>query len=380
MAIYLDYAATAPLREEAREAWLAAADAVNPGGQYASGRRARGILDDAAEAVAAALGCEPIEVIFTGSGTEADNLAVTGLYRARLAAGAADRIISTPIEHPAVARTVAATGARVDELPVGRDGVVRPELERALAADGAALATCMWANNETGAIQPVAALAAQASAAGVPFHVDAVQAVGHVPVNFGELGATTLAASAHKFGGPRGVGLLLARRSPAPQAVLHGGGQQRGLRSGTIDVAGAAATAAALVASCAEMREEGRREARLRDLLLRGIVERIPDAIVMTPRGDAALPGHVHVAFPGAEGDSLNMLLDARGIECATGSACASGVNRASDVLLAMGVPEADARGALRFTLGRGTSESDVSQVLTELPDVVRLARGAGMA
>lgn len=369
--IYLDHAATTPMRPVAVEAWVRHAQALNPGGQYSSGRRARSVLEDARETIAGLLGCEPVEVIFTASGTEADNIAVQGLF----AASPLNRVVTTPIEHPAVLETVAALGAEVELLPVDAAGRVG---DLTALDTPAALATCMWANNETGAIQPVAEIIARATAVGTPVHVDAVQMVGHLPVDFAGLGATTLAASAHKFGGPRGVGLLLARRSPAPTGVLHGGGQERGIRPGTVDVAGAAATAAALQEAVAELEGEAQRLRQLRDELRRGIAERVAGVVFHTT--EPALPGHLHMSFPGAEGDSLLMLLDSLGVEASTGSACAAGVNRASHVLLAMGVSETAARGALRLTLGRTTTGADVAAVLELIADVAARARAAGMA
>ena len=371
---YLDHAATTPMRQAAVDAWVDHAGAMNPGGQYASGRAARRVLDDARELIAGLLGADPVEVVFTASGTEADNLAVTGLHRA----SGLDRVVSTPIEHPAVLEPVKAldlSGAPVDLMPVGPDGRVA---DLSALDTPAAVACCMWANNETGALQPITEVIARASAAGTPVHVDAVQVVGHLPVDFHTLGATTLAASAHKFGGPRGAGLLLARRSPAPSPVLHGGGQERGIRPGTLDVAAAAATAAALTEAVAEIDAEAVRLAALRDRLREGILGRVDDVMVHTTA--PALPGHLHLSFPGAEGDSLIMLLDAAGVEASTGSACASGVNRASHVLLAQGVSERDTRGAVRFTLGRTTTGADVDAVLDVIADVVARARLAGMA
>ena len=254
MSHYFDYAATQPMRQAAIDAWVAAAGSVNSGAQYASGRKSRSVLDDAREKVAELLGCEPIEVIFTASGTEADNIAIQGLYRAA-ERGPEERrtrrIISTPIEHPAVRDTVATLerqGATVELLPVDRHSRVSDLSALDTPAD---LATCMWANNEIGALQPVEDIVARASAQEIPVHIDAVQVVGKLPINFVELGATTLAASAHKFGGPRGIGLLLARRSPAPQPIAYGGGQERGIRPGTVDVASAAGLAAALEESVA---------------------------------------------------------------------------------------------------------------------------------
>lgn len=377
MTIYLDHAATTPLRDVARDAWLDASTAVNPASQYGSGRRARGQLDTARETIAELLGCEPIEVIFTASGTEADNIGVAGQFYAR-SAQHGNRVVSTPIEHPAVMDTVnALRGADVHYLPVSKSGVIT---DLTPLKEPAAVATCMWANNETGAIQPVEDVIAAARATHTPVHVDAVQVVGHRHVNFHELGATTLAASAHKFGGPRGVGILLAKRSPAPQGVIFGGGQERGIRSGTVDVAGAVSTAAALTEAVSEIDAEESRLRALRDQLRRAISSGVDDVVFHTPEGDQSLASHLYMSFPGAEGDSLIMLLDHKGIEASAGSACHMGVNRASEVLLAMGVDEKTARGTLRLTLGRTTTQEDIAAVAEALPEVVRLARLAGMA
>ena len=373
--VYLDHAATTPMRDCAREAWLEASQLLNPGGQYATGRRARAALEQAREDIASLLDCEPIEVVFTASGTEADNIAIQGLYKA----SDSRRIVSSPIEHPAALETVrglaAGAGAEVTWMDVTPTGTVDPGTRLDTPA---ALVSCMWAHHATGAIQPIGDIVSAAAAQKIPVHIDAVQAIGHIPVSFAESGATTLAASAHKFGGPRGTGLLLAARSPAPTGVLFGGGQERGIRPGTADVAGAVATAAALKEAIHEMDTDRQRVADLRDQMRAGILSQVDDVIVHTP--DEALPGHLHLSFPGAEGDSLIMLLDSLGIECSTGSACSSGVNRASEVLLAMGVSEHDARGAIRFTLGRTTTSDDVATVLGVIGDVVARARIAGMA
>lgn len=360
---YFDHAATSPLRPAAREAWIEAST-YNPGGQYALGRKARAAVSGAREMIASLLDCEPIEVIFTASGTEADNIAVQGLFRA----SSLNRVVSSPIEHPAVAETVKNLGAQVEYLQVAPSGhvIVGPEL-----SEPAALVTCMMANNETGAIQPVSDIVV---ATNTPVHVDAVQAVGHIPVSFAQLGVTTLAASAHKFGGPR-VGLLLAKRSPAPAPVLFGGGQERGIRPGTVDVAGAVATAVALEEACAEMTAESTRLSALRDRLL-GALQSL-GAVVHTAQ--PALPGHAHVSIPGAAGDSLIMLLDMQGIAAATGSACSNGVNRASETLLAMGVSDSLARSALRLTLGRTTTAEDVDKLIAILPSVISQAQLAGL-
>ncbi|QPK84030.1 cysteine desulfurase [Corynebacterium qintianiae] len=371
---YLDHAATTPMRQCAIDAWVEHSAELNPGGQYGSGRRAAAVLAEAREEIASLLGADPVEVIFTGSGTEANNIAVRGLFRA----SPLERVVSSPIEHPAVLETVKSLavteGADMSWLPVGGDGHVS---DLSALESPAAVACLMWANNETGAIQPVAEAAARVAESGTPLHVDAVQVVGKLSVDFHALGATTLAASAHKFGGPRGTGILLARRSPTPAAVLTGGGQERGLRSGTVDVASAAATAAALREAVAESDRARREIGALRDALVAGVLASVPGARVTS--AEPVLPGHAHFLFPGANGDALIMLLDSRGIEASTGSACAAGVNRSSHVLEAMGVPQREAAGALRLTLGRTTTTSDVELVVREIAVVVERARVAGM-
>ncbi|MBV7295128.1 cysteine desulfurase [Corynebacterium sp. TAE3-ERU12] len=379
----LDYAATAPLRPEAKAALVAALDADygNPSGHYASGRVAKRALEEARETIAGHLGCQPIEVIFTSGGTEADNLGIRGLYALRNKDTPRPAIAAAAIEHDAVGHAIAATGAELIELPVTPQGRVDEDAARDLIAahaDRLALVSCMWANNETGAIQPVAAVAEAARDAGVPVHIDAVQAVGCEDVNFAASGAATLAVSAHKFGGPRGIGALIVRRDMKLEALLRGGGQERGLRSGTPDVASAVGMAAAVAACRAHGEQEHVRVARLRDQLRDGIVQRVENVVVHT--SEPALPGHVHVSFPGAEGDSLLMLFDAAGVGCSTGSACSVGVNRPSHVLLAMGVDEMVARGAIRFSLGWASTQADVDAVLACVSDTVQRARAAGMA
>ena len=366
--VYLDHAATTPMRQCAIDAWVENAGALNAGSQHAAGRKANAVLADARERIASALGADPVEVVFTGSGTEANNIGVRGLY----GASGGGRVVSTPIEHPAVLEVVKSLG-QTAWLPVGKDGVVS---DLSALDSPAAVAAVMWANNETGAIQPVRETVARADAAGTPVHVDAVQAVGHIPVHFHELGAATLAASAHKFGGPRGMGILLARRSPAPKPVILGGGQERGIRSGTVDVASAAATAAALEEAVAEMGQERQRIAGLRDSVIAGVTAAVPEVIVA--KHEPCLPGHAHFMFPGANADALIMLLDAQGIQVSAGSACASGVLRMSHVLEAMGYSEREAMGALRVTVGRTNTSEDVETFLAAIPEVVERARAAG--
>lgn len=372
---YFDHAATAPMRQVAIDTWVENANALNPGGNYASGRAAASVLDQAREKIGELMGADPVEVIFTASGTEADNLAVQGLF----AASPSSRIVTSSIEHSAVRDTVGflrdKRGAQVFELPVNSQGHIA---DFSALDDPAAVVAVMLANNETGAIQPIEHIISRAQQTDTPVHIDAVQAIERVPINFHDLGATTLASSAHKYGGPRGIGFLLARRSPAPAPILFGGGQERGIRPGTADVASAAAMAAALEAALGEAHEENQRVQALRDQLRERIVTAIADVRVNT--FEPALPGHLNLCFPGAEGDSLLMLLDNAGFAASTGSACSSGVNRASRILLAMGVPEHDARGTLRFSLGRTTTQEDVDALVAALPEIVEKARAAGMA
>lgn len=389
--LYVDNAASQALRPEAQEAMERAAGLLNPAGQYKTGRDARRSLEDAREQIAELLGADAAEVIFTGSGTEADNIAIQGLAFGSKVHRGAHVIASSDIEHPAVVEsvdwlTVGPLDLGFDRavLPVDAAGRIRAEdwiaglEDSAGAPSDLALLTCMWANNETGAIQPLESLASFARDNGVPFHTDAVQAVGHIPVDFHALGATTLAASAHKFGGPKNTGLLLARRDADILSPVRGGGQERKLRSGTVNVQGAVGCAAALASSIKEL-EQATARMRVARERLRAAAQCIDGVRIWTPEV-GALPGHLHMSFPGAEGDSLIMLLDAAGVDASTGSACSAGVNRASHVLTAMGVPVDVARGALRLTLGADITEKQVEYLADILPRVVEQARAAGMA
>lgn len=366
---YLDHAATSALRPEAREVLLAHLDAGNPSATHTAGRRARALLEQAREEIAAAVGAEPIEVIFTSGGTEANNLAIYGLAAAR----PGKPILAPPIEHEAVLRPARAVG--MTEMPVDSAGraVIKP-----IEPDTYAAVALMAANNETGAIQPIADAAAAAQAAGVPLHVDAVQAMGHMLIDVHSDGISTMSLSGHKFGGPRGIGALIATRGTDVKAQILGGGQERELRSGTQDVASALAMAAALAAAQTDMAAENARIAALRDELRAGIEARVDEVVVHTT--EPALPGHLHISIPGAEGDSLILLFDQAGIDLSTGSACHAGVSRPSHVLLAMGVDERTARGALRFTLGWNSTADDIAAVLADVERIAAAARIAGMA
>lgn len=389
MPAYLDHAATTPLSDAALAALTRElARTGNPSSLHGSGRRARRAVEDAREAIASAAGAHPSEVIFTSGGTEADNLAVKGLYWSRVAEDPKRRrILCSAVEHHAVLDTVEwlerHEGAEVTWLPVDSGGVLDVAvLEAELSRDPGtvALVTVMWANNEVGTILPVARIVELAHAAGVPVHSDAVQAFGSVPVHFKESGLDAMSISGHKIGGPVGVGALLLGRAVKLTPVQHGGGQERDVRSGTLDTASIAAFAAAAEAATAALPAEAARIAALRDRLIDGVRDLIPDAVLRGAPGDGRLPGNAHFTFPGCEGDSLLFLLDLAGVESSTGSACTAGVPRPSHVLLAMGLDEETARGAQRFSLGHASTEADVDALLKALPEAYARARQAGMA
>ncbi len=384
---YLDHAATTPMLPGAIEAVTAAmAEVGNPSSLHGSGRRARRRVEESREQLAAAVGARPSEVIFTAGGTEADNLAVKGMFWARRGADPRRRrVLASAVEHHAVLDAVewlgAHEGTAVSWLPVDGYGMVAPDtLRDALrdAPDAAALVTIMWANNEVGTIEPVYELAQIAHEYGVPLHTDAVQAVGAVPVDFAESGADALTLAGHKIGGPFGSGAVLLRRDAACVPLLHGGGQERDVRSGTIDAPGAVGLAYAVADAVRRQPAEGRRLDALRRRLVDG-VRGVVDDVLVNGHPVEHLPGIAHLSFPGCEGDSLLMLLDARGIECSTGSACSAGVAQPSHVLLAMGADPARARGSLRFSLGHTSTEADVDAVVDAIGPVVERARRAGV-
>jgi cysteine desulfurase len=384
---YLDHAATTPMLPEAAEALTAQLGITgNASALHASGRRARRTVEEARETLAEALGARPSEVVFTAGGTEADNLAVKGLYWARRDADPArTRVLSSPVEHHAVLDAVhwlgEHEGATVEYLPVDSYGRVHPEtLREAIARnpDDVALATVMWANNEIGTVLPVRELADVAAEFDVPLHSDAVQAFGQVPVDFEGSGLAAMTVSGHKIGGPYGIGALILGRQYSPVPVLHGGGQERHVRSGTLDVPAVASFAVA-GRLAAEQREWFAREiGALRDDLIAAVRAAVPDAIL---GGDPVnrLPANAHFTFPGCEGDSLLLLLDAQGIECSTGSACTAGVAQPSHVLLATGSDPDLARGTLRFSLGHTSTEADVEAVAKAIGPAVERARSAGL-
>ncbi|MFD4420202.1 cysteine desulfurase family protein [Agromyces sp. NPDC058484] len=402
--VYLDHAATTPMRPEAIEALIAALAVVgNPSSIHSAGQRAKRLLEESRERIAATLGADGIEVVFTGNGTEAVNLAIKGLWWSRQATAPSGeslrpRILIPGGEHHATLDTVewlaAHEGAIVEELPVDDVGRVRLDaLETALGRDAAsvALVSMLWASNEVGTIQPVAEVAGLTARAGVPLHVDAIAAYGQVPIDFHGLrratdaprgaGLVALSVSAHKLGGPAGIGALVLDRSATVEPLIHGGGQQRKVRSGTQDVAAAASFAAAASAVHDRLDSDAERMSALRDRLIAGVLATVPSARLSgDPDAAGRLPGNVHFSFAGCEGDSLLFLLDAAGVAVSTGSACQAGVPEPSHVLMAMGRSEADARGALRITLGHESTDADVDAFLAALPAAHTRAAAAGLA
>ncbi|MET9428676.1 MULTISPECIES: cysteine desulfurase family protein [unclassified Streptomyces] len=387
---YLDHAATTPMLPEAIEAMTAQLPVTgNASSLHSAGRRARRTVEEARETLAEALGARPSEVVLTSGGTEADNLAVKGLFWARRAADPRrTRVLASPVEHHAVLDAVhwlgEQEGATVEYLRVDAYGRVHPDaLREAIERDpdSVALATVMWANNEIGTVMPVAELAAVAREFGIPLHSDAVQAFGQVPVGFADSGLAAMTVSGHKIGGPYGIGALLLGREYTPVPVLHGGGQERHVRSGTLDVPAVAAFAVA-GRLAAERRDAYAREVgALRDALVDAVRTAVPDAVLGgDPDPAGRLAANAHFAFPGCEGDSLLLLLDAQGIECSTGSACTAGIAQPSHVLLATGTDPDLARGTLRFTLGHTSTYADVEAVAKAIGPAVERARTAGLS
>ncbi|MEA4943179.1 MAG: cysteine desulfurase family protein [Propionicimonas sp.] len=367
--MYLDHAASSPLTGSAAaamaEVW---GRPGNPSSLHASGREFRRLLEQARESIAADLGAHPSEVVFTSGGTEANNLAVLG------AVGAAGEVLISAVEHPSVAEARRVLGERAQVLEVDASGRVDPGVIPSRVRPATRLVSVMWVNNETGVVQPVAAVAAAARAAGVLAHSDAVQAAGQLAVDFGAAGLDLMSVSAHKVGGPVGIGALLVRRGVTLLAPGFGGGQEARLRSGTVPVALAVGFAAALRQAVDRLDREPRRLAGLRDRLLVGLSGL--DGVVVNSTAPAS-PAILNATFAGTRADDLLLLLDAAGIDCSTGSACTAGVHQPSEVLLAMGRTLAEASASLRFSFGASTGEADIDALLGALPDALVRARAA---
>ena len=394
--VYLDHAATTDVLPAAIDAMVEQMrNGGNPSSLHATGRDARATVEYARERIARAVGADPAEVIFTSGGTEADNLAVKGIYwKRREEDPQRTRILVSSIEHHAVEETCEwlekAEGAQLEWIPVDEHGSVNPQTVRELIEknpEDVALVTVMWANNEVGTVQPIPEIAAIAAEYGIPVHSDAVQAFGAVPIDFHASGVATLAISGHKIGGPMGIGALVATRTVQLTPVLHGGGQERSVRSGTIDAPAIAGFAEAAVHSVENLPEESARIAALRNELVAAISALIPQAHLSGENplteeypGQKRLPGNAHFTFENAEGDTLLFLLDMQGISSSTGSACNAGVTRPSHVLMAMGMDEDTARSAQRFTLGHSTTGADIARLIAALPAAYEHAAKAGLS
>ncbi|MDV2481156.1 cysteine desulfurase NifS [Methanoculleus sp. Wushi-C6] len=384
--VYLDHAATTPVRPEVARAMLPyfSERFGNPSSLYALAREAKGAVEEVRDRVAAAIGASPEEVFFTAGGTEADNWAIKGVAAANRRKG--DHIVTSAIEHHAVlhpCRALEKQGYRVTYLPVDEFGRVEPERVEEAITDKTILVSVMAANNEVGTIQPVAAIAKIARDRGVPFHTDAVQAIGAFPVDVERMGADLLALSAHKFGGPKGVGALYIRRGTRVGTFMDGGAQERGRRAGTENVPGIVGMGKAIEIAVAEMPQKSVWLAATRDKLIRGILDSIPDTR-LNGHPTERLPNNVNVAFRYVEGESILLMLDALGIAASTGSACTSASLEPSHVLTACGLPPEHAHGSLRLTLGSRNTGEDVDYVLEVLPQVIGRLReisplGGGM-
>ena len=390
--VYLDHAATTPMASAAIEAMTAELALVgNASSLHASGRRARRVLEESRERIAAALGSRPGEVVFTSGGTEADNLALKGAFWARRGQDPArTRILASTVEHHAVLDPLhwleSTEGAQVELVPCDATGRIDlAAMKEAIERDPAsvALISVMWANNEVGTLQPVADIAAIAAEHGIPVHSDAVQAVGAVPVDFATSGVDALSLTGHKLGGPVGAGALVVRRELELTALVHGGGQERDVRSGTHATAAIVGFAAAVELAVKEQEAYATRVGALRDQLVEQVLAVVPNSHLngpsLTPLGRHRLPNNAQIAFPGCEGDSLLMLLDAAGVECSTGAACSAGVPQASHVLLAMGQSDEQARSSLRFSLGHTTTTEDVDRLVAAIGPAVERGRAAGL-
>ena len=382
--VYLDHAATTPVRPEVLEAMqpFFGARFGNPSSVHRWGREARAALDEARERLARCLGAAPDEVCFTSGGTEGDNLAILGPWRALRAAGRR-AVVTTPIEHKAVLAAVhqaAREGAEERFVEVTADGMVDVDAYRETVGDDVAIATVMWVNNEIGTVQPIADLAAHAKSQGAVFHTDAVQAFGKVDIDARQVPFDFLTMSGHKIGAPKGIGAMYIRRGTPLEPLFHGGSQDRGRRPGTENVAAAVGLARAAELAVAEREEEGARLRAMRDRLEAALLERIPDAVVHG-RGGTRAPHVLNISVPGTDSESLLMALDLAGVAASSGSACQSGSVTPSHVLAALGVQPALAGAAIRMSLGALTTDACIERVSQLFPALIQKARRlAGVA
>ena len=378
--VYLDNAATTPVRPEVLEAmlpYLGREAFGNPSSAHRFGRTARAGLEEAKRTIAECLGVEPGQVIFTSGGTEADNLAIIGSALAARDRGGPFRVAVSAVEHKAVlaaAHAVRHLGGEEILVGVSASGIVEEEALDEVLARGVALVSVMWVNNEVGTVQPIARLAERCRAAGVCFHSDAVQAFGKVPLSLSDAGCTLLTISGHKIGAAKGVGALIVRDRGAVEAIIHGGGQQYGIRPGTENVPGIVGLGRAVELAAAEQAESAARLGALRDELERRVLAIVPDAVINAWQGERA-PHVSNVSIPGTDSEALLMHLDLAGIACSSGSACSTGAIEPSHVLTAMGVPRDLGIAALRFSFGRDNTAEDVDAVIGALPKIVEKVR-----
>ena len=383
--VYFDNAATTPINGVALQAFVdQARELGNPSSLHGYGREVRRSVEEAREKIAALIGCEASEVVFTGSGTEANNLAIKGIFWKRRNEDEKRRvIITTAFEHHAILDPIhwlaEVEGAEVIEVPVTRDGYINMEFLKSAIENRSneiALVSVIHANNEVGTIQPISEIVKIAENFSIPVHTDAIQSFGKIPFSFSELGLFAMTISAHKLGGPVGVGALILKRGVDVTPLLHGGGQERDIRSGTINAASIVAFASAAQTAVRNREKNALYVLSLRDALKETIKADVPDAIFNTGDGEC-LPGILSVRFPNTESDSLLLLFDGEGIACSTGSACSAGVQQPSHVLLAMGLSEKEARSSLRFSLGPENSRSDIDYFHTCIKRVIERARAA---
>jgi len=387
MPVYLDHAATSPIRPSVLAHYSKSLEQVgNPASVHSFGQSSRQMLEEARETIAASIGCDRNEVIFTSGGTESDNLAVKGLYWQR---HGQDRkrtlIVTSSAEHAAVLDAVnwlvAEQGAEAHFVSMNDDGVLDPaELANVLEkrSDQIALVSLMWANNEIGVVHPIQKITALAREYAIPVHSDAIAALGHIPVNFAASGLSAMTITGHKVGSPVGVGALILARSEKLTPVFHGGGQERNLRSGTPDAAAASAMALAVKEAVGEQAQLELLHAKLSARLVAGVREVAPDVKVSSEHAPR-LANNVHFRFPGCLGDSLLFLLDLNGVSVSTGSACAAGVSSPSHVVLSLGANSDEAMGTMRITFGHNSSDADVDAFLDAFPKAYEGAKKAGL-
>jgi cysteine desulfurase len=386
MSIYLDHAATTPMVDVAIKAMTEQMSQLgNPSSLHTHGRSSRKDIEESREQIARLVDCLPSEIIFTGSGTEADNIALKGLYWQRKGTGRNVVVISA-IEHHAILDSTQwlhdHEGAEIVAIGVDHNGVIDlAQLEKLIAQRGQEICviSIMHANNETGVVQPIARVVELANTFSIPVHSDAVQSFGKIPLSFERLGLTALTLSGHKFGGPLGIGVLVLRRGVEIPALMHGGGQEREIRSGTLNAPAIVSLAAAAQNAVSRIQERNEWMSVLREDFIRGVIAEVPDAYINGALASERVAGIVNVTFPGTQSDTLLLLFDAEGISCSTGSACSAGVHRPSHVLLAMGHDERSAQSSLRFSLGWTTTGDDIDRVLGVLPWVIERARAANL-